>query len=100
MLGRIYHIIVAVCAVTLLCAIVFGGLFVVIQGLVAEFVGVGMWTPIAGALAPLGADLAEPERVVWSLTTELAELLWEQSTALLEGGEVPPPAGGDGGGQD
>ncbi len=76
MFGRIYHITVAVCAVTLLCGIVFGGLFVVSQGLVAEFLGVDMWTPIAEALAPLGEDLAELGRVVWSLTPVFAELLW------------------------
>ena len=93
MFGRIYHITVAVFAVTLLCAVVFGGLFIVIQGLVAEFFGVDMWTPIAEALDPLGEDLAELGRVVWSLTTELAELLWERLTALLDGGEQPPPAG-------
>ena len=93
MLGRLYHIVVAVVAVSLVLAIVLGALIVVIQGLLFEFLDLDVWTPVAETLAPLMEDLAALGRALWAWAGELwawAEALWEDAMDALNGEESTP----------
>ena len=97
MLGRLYHIVVAVVAVSLVLAIVLGALFVVIQGLLLEFLDLDIWTPVAETLAPLIDDLAAMGRALWAWAGDLwawAEALWEGAMDALNSEEPTPPEGG------
>ena len=90
--GKLYNISVAVCAVSLVILVVFGALFVVVQGLVSHFVGVDLWTPIADALgslfeglSSLFEDLAERTPEVWRRVVDGAGVLWERLWSWIEG---------------
>ncbi len=92
MFGKLYNITVAVCAVSMVILLVFGALFVVVQGLVSYFLGVDLWAPIADALgslledlSPLFEDLADRARRLWDLGAEGARVLWEKLRAWIEG---------------
>ncbi len=85
MFGKLYNISVAVCAVSLVILVVFGALFVVIQGLVSYFVGVDLWTPIADALGSLFEDLAERTPEIWRRIVDGAGVLWERLWSWIEG---------------
>ncbi len=91
MFGKLYNISVAVCAVSLVILVVFGALFVVVQGLVSHFVGVDLWTPIADALgslfeglSSLFEDLAERTPETWRRIVDGAGVLWERLWSWIE----------------
>ena len=63
MFGRLYHIVVAAVAGSLVLAIVLGGLFAVIQGLLFEFLGLDFWTPVAEEAVEIPFVQADPSPV-------------------------------------
>ncbi len=93
MFGKIYNISVAVVAVTLVVLVIGGALFAVIQGLASYFGGVDLWGPVADVLLPLLGALVDQAIDLWTLLSEQAEALWQESPSGPDTPQEPVPPG-------